>query len=95
MAIFQSNISAISNCIANQGIKLIVRVEAAGSRVVAYLHALVFGVQHLARTMRMSSWHGPSTTWGTSYVPATVGSFVVTKLRQRQQILDARCRTLA
>lgn len=95
MRFLQSNISAISNRIANQGIQLIVRAEAAGSRVVSSLHALIYGVSHLINEMRHSMWHRPFTTWTTTArVPSTVGCFVVAK-RQRQLVLDTRCRTLA
>ena len=45
MRFIQSNISAISNRIANQGIQLIVRVEAAAiPRCHASVHALTYGV---------------------------------------------------
>ena len=95
MRFLQTNISAISNRIANQGIQLIVRTEAVGSRVASSLHALVYGAMHLIHEMRGSEWHRPFTTWTTTArVPATVGCFVVAK-RQRQLVLDTRCRTLA
>ena len=96
MRFLQTNISAISNRIANQGIELIVRVEAAGSRVATSLHALMYGALHLISQMRGSSWQRPSFTWATmSRVPATVGCLVVAKRHQRQLVLDTRCRTLA
>ncbi len=92
----QSNISAISNCIANQGIQLVVRVEAVGSRVASSVHALIYGVSHLINEMRHSMWHRPFTTWTTTgRTSAMVGCFVVAKRRQRQLVLNTRCRTLA
>ena len=95
MRFIQSNISAISNRIANQGIQLIVRIEAAGSRVAMSLHALMYGALHLISQLRGSSWQRPSTAWTSVVcVPVTVSRFVV-KRRERQLVLDTRCRTLA
>lgn len=99
MRFIQSNISAISNRIANQGIQLIVRAGAAASRVAASFHALIYGASHLVREMGMSPGQEPSLTWGpTSRLwmspVKTVTCFVVTK-HQRQLGLDTRCRTLA
>lgn len=95
MRFIQSNISAISNRIANQGIQLIVRAGAAASRVAMSLHALIYGASRLVREMSMSPWQAPSATWQFTSPVQTVTCFVVAKHRERQLGLDTRCRTLA
>ena len=92
MRFIQSNISAISNRIANQGIQLIVRAGAAASRVAMSLHALIYGASHLVREMSMSPWQAPSELWHATSPVQTVTCFVVTK--QRQLGLDTGCRPL-
>lgn len=85
-----SNISANSIIIANQGIELIVRAEAAGSRVAESLSALIYGALHLMHEMRGTLGLGPAFTWDSmSRVPAVRGS-VVAKRRSWQHF-DTCC----
>jgi hypothetical protein len=66
-----SNISAISNLIANLGNQLIVRSEATRSRGTDSLFALLSGASHLIHEMRDALRHWPTLTWGVKVrVPA-------------------------
>jgi hypothetical protein len=87
-----TNISSISNTIANQG-NLIVRAEATRARRDGILSALHYGASHLLGEMRDALRQWPSMAWGRkSHVPA-VACFVV-KQGQRQHI-DTCCRPVA
>jgi len=95
----QSNISAISNSIANQVIELIVRAESAATHAAMSMYALCDGVSIGSDRMLGSLRHWPANLWKAvslvpvSRVPAVV--CFVTKQRQRQHLTTTRCRTLA
>jgi len=89
-----SNISALSNSIANRGNLLIVRAEATRSRGTGSLSALLYGASHLMHEMRDVLRHWPSLTWGVKALVPAVSCFVITKQRQRQHF-DTCCRPVA
>ena len=66
-----SNISAISNLLANLGNLLIVRAEATRSRGTGSLFMLLSGASRLIHEMRDALRHWPTMTWGVkALVPA-------------------------
>ncbi len=79
-----SNISAISNLLANLGNQLIVRAEATRSRGAGSLSALLSGTSHLIHEIRDVLRHWPTLTWGLKARVPAVSCFVITKQRQRQ-----------
>ena len=88
-----SNISAISNNIANPGSQLIVRAEAMQSLGAGSLFTLLYGMSRLIHEMRDALRHWPTMTWGVkARVPAV--SCFVTKQRRRQHTVTCR-RTVA
>ena len=89
-----SNISAISNRIANQGIQLIVRAEVTRSRGAGSYSALLDGASHLIGEMRDALRHWPALTWSLKGRVPAVSCFVTTKQRQRQHF-DMCCRPVA
>ena len=85
-----SNISAISNPIANLGNLLIVRAEATRSRGAGYLSALQFGASRLFSETHDALRHWPMAMWGLKSHVSTVSCFVVTKQRQRLHVRPCR-----
>ncbi len=83
-----TNISAISNTLANQGI-LIVRAEATRARRDGILSALHDGASHLLSEMRDALRQWPSMAWGRKSRVAAVACFVV-KQGQRQHVDTCR-----
>ena len=84
-----SNISAISNLIANPGSQLDVRAEATRSRIAGSLFALQYGMSRLIHELRDSLRHWPTLTWGIqARVPAV--SCFVTKQRRRHTVMCRR-----
>ncbi len=84
-----SNISAISNLLANVGNLLIVRAEATRSRGSSSLFALLSGMSRLIHEMRDALRHWPTLTWGTKALVPAVSCFVM-KQRQRQHTVTCR-----
>jgi len=85
-----SNISAISNFLANLGNQLIVRAEATRSRGTGSLFTLLSGASHLIHEMRDALRHWLPTTWGVKARVPAVNCFVVTKQRRRQHTVMCR-----
>ncbi len=68
-----SNISAISNLLANLGNQLIVRAEATRSRGTGSLFTLLTGATCLIHETRDALRHWPTLTWGVKVrVPAVI-----------------------
>jgi len=84
-----TNISAISNSIANRGNLLIVRAEATRTRRAGILSTLRYGASHLAHEMRNALRQWPSMAWGRKSLVPAVACFVV-KQGQRQHVDTCR-----
>jgi hypothetical protein len=84
-----TNISAISNAIANIGNLLIVRAEATRARRAGILSTLHYGASHLLGEMRDALRQWPSTTWVTKTRVPAAACFVV-KQGQRQHVDTCR-----
>ena len=85
-----SNISVVSNLIANPGSQLIVRAEATRSLDAGHLFTLRYGISRLAHGLRDALRHWPTLTWGIKARVPAVSCFATKQCRRQHTIMCRR-----